>query len=250
MENNQCTGYNMFKKGNKMKFKVESEIFNAFSEIKIIVACASNIKVADARGIDNYLNRAWRHAAEEGVLYGNPQSHPNIKPWGDSMKKLGVSRKNFPSSVESLVRRATKTPDPVRINPIVDFYNAVSLANIVPAGAYDTDELISGLTLRFSEEGDTFESLDSDEVQNLPEGEVSYADGKIIITRHFVWKQSKHTLVTNESKNVLFLAEILSEVPWKTAESVINDFTVEFKKYFAGDMRIEILDANNPEFVI
>jgi len=230
-----------------MKFKVENDIFKAFCGIRIIAAHAKNVEVRDANGIGLFLKNAWLYAGREGLLYENPQSHPNIKPWGESMKKLGVSRKNFPSSIEALVRRSTKDSDPVRINPLVDFYNGLSLANIVPAGGYDVDELENDLLLRFSKAGDTFKSLDSDEALETPEGEVSYADGSTIITRHFVWKQSKHALITENSKNVLFLAEVLSELPEGSAEKVRNHLLEEFEKYFTGDIKSVLLSADEPE---
>ena len=230
-----------------MKLHIENDIFKAFPGIRIVAAHASNIQTKDASGIDTFLLEAWQHAGGEGVKFENPQSHPNIKPWGESMKQLGVSRKNFPSSIEALVRRAAKTPEPVRINPIVDFYNALSLAHIVPAGGYDVDSLENDLLLRFSKAGDTFESLDSDETLSLPEGEVCYADGAAVITRHFVWKQSKHALITEKSANIVFVAEVLAELPSATAEIVLDALSSGFKKYFTGDIRCAILRADEPE---
>ena len=53
------------------------------------------------------------------------------------MKAVGVSRKKSPSSVEALVRRAGKGGEPVSISPVVDFYNAISLKYLVPAGGFD-----------------------------------------------------------------------------------------------------------------
>jgi len=233
-----------------MKFRVENEIFGAFPGIKIVAAHAVNMKIKDAAGIDRLLKEAWQHAGKEGVRFENPQSHPYIKPWGENMKKLGVSRKEFPSSIEALVRRASKTPEPVKINPIVDFYNALSLSNTIPAGGYDADCLAHDLLLRFSKAGDSFEGLDSAEVQNPPEGEVSYADGSTIITRHFVWKQSKHALITEKSANVLFVAEVLGELPSGTAEKILEQLLSGFGKYFAGDITSAILSVDEPEMLL
>ncbi|MCL1982653.1 MAG: phenylalanine--tRNA ligase beta subunit-related protein [Clostridiales bacterium] len=224
-----------------MRFRIEDEIFKAFPGIRVVAAYAENLKVKDPGGIRDELAGAWQHAGEEGARYGNPQSHPNIKPWGESMKAVGVSRKNFPSSIEALVRRAMKAPEPVAISPVVDFYNAVSLWNIAPAGAYDADDLAHDLTLRFSCAGDTFESMDSDESIRLPAGEVSYTDGSTVITRHFVWKQSKHALITGKSRNILFVSEILSALPHEAAEKVRGDFASGLARYFGADVRTAVL---------
>ena len=230
-----------------MKLRIENEIFKAFPGLRVVAAHAVNVETKDAAGIGAYLAKAWQYAAAAGVRFENPQSHPNIKPWGESMKQLGVSRKNFPSSIEALVRRATKTPAPVRINPVVDFYNALSLAHVIPAGGYDVDALENDLLLRFSKAGDTFESLDSDEALPLAEGEVCYADGGTVITRHFVWKQSKHALITEKSANIVFVAEVLAELPAGFAEEVLEALVTGFGTYFAGNIRAAILSEDEPE---
>jgi hypothetical protein len=45
----------------------------------------------------------------------------------EAMTAMGVSGRKFPSSIEDLLRRAFKGGEPLRINPLVDFYNVVSL---------------------------------------------------------------------------------------------------------------------------
>ncbi len=57
------------------------------------------------------------------------------------------------------------------------------------------------ITLRLSAEGDNFCALDSNETESVPAGEVSYTDGKKIITRHFIWKQSRHCLLRTALKD-------------------------------------------------
>lgn len=211
----------------------------------VVVVVAKDIQpTADKAKIIAELDDAWQIAAAASREYGNPQSHPNIKPWGEHMKAVGVSRKQFPSSLEALVRRAGKSNMAVSISPLVDFYNAISLKYLVPAGGFDIDTLNNDLWLRFSKQGDTFLAFDCDEVMAVPDGEVSYADGATIITRHFVWKQAKHAILTSESKNVLFVSEILGELPVETANDVGNAILTGLKQFFGVDSRADILDVN------
>jgi DNA/RNA-binding domain of Phe-tRNA-synthetase-like protein len=230
-----------------MKFCIEQEIFDLFPGMKVVTAVAKGLKAIDTNAIFDELTAAWQYAAAEAVRYGNAQSHPNIAVWGERMKAAGAPRKKFPSSIESLARRAGKGDEPIRIGPFVDFYNTVSLKHIVPAGGYDIDALKHGLTLRLSREGDTFEAMDADELINLPAGEVSYADGTEVVTRHFVWKQSRQALITPESKNVIFVSEILSELPPEAAEEVRREFAEGLLRHFNVDARTDILDSRNPE---
>lgn len=230
-----------------MRFEIDSNIFEYFPGMRVAAVVAKGLseRTCDAEGIDISLREAWKSAAAAAAEYGNPQSHPYIKPWVEHMKGVGASRKKYPSSIESLVRRAGKSDTPVRISPVVDFYNAVSLKHLAPAGGYDIDQLKGDLKLRFSKEGDTFQALDSEEVIGVPAGEVSYADGNIIITRHFLWKQAKHTLLTAGSENILFVSEILGELPKAAADEVGAAVCGGLKEYFGIDSRLEILDVDH-----
>lgn len=228
-----------------MYFEVEKKIFELFPGMRIVAIVADGIsEIANEKIIREVLNRAWQSAGEAAKEYGNPQSHPYIKAWGERMKAVGVSRKKFPSSVEALVRRAGRGGDPVSISPIVDFYNSISLKYLVPAGGFDIDELRDDLLLRLSKKGDTFHALDSTEKTEVFEGEVSYADGNVIITRHFVWKQSRHAILTPKSRKILFVSEILGELPPETAQNVGDAITKGLSDYFNIKAKAEILDLN------
>lgn len=110
--------------------------------MRLVVAAAEGMSLpAGTEPVAAFLRDSWRIAAEASTAYGNPQSHPNIKPWGERMKMAGAPRKNFPSSIEALVRRAGKSERPFAIHPFVDFYNAVSLRYLVPAGG---DQITKG----------------------------------------------------------------------------------------------------------
>lgn len=227
-----------------MNFHIEKELFNYFPGMKLIAIEARNIGKADTDKIAAMLEEAWQIAGAAANEFGNAQSHPFIKPWGDRMKTVGAPRKQFPSSIEAMVRRAGKGGTPFHISPLVDFYNAISLKHIVPAGAYDIDELEGDLWLRFSKEGDTFMALDSDENIPIPAGEVSYADGDKIITRHYVYKQAKHAILTANSKNIFFVSEILGELPPQTTETVAAALVTGLKECFGVDCTAIIMDEN------
>ncbi|MGI6766179.1 MAG: B3/4 domain-containing protein [Lentihominibacter sp.] len=232
---------------NEKIFNVDKEIFELFPGLRIVTVVVKDMpRCIDPGGIEELMNEAWQIAKAAAVEYGNPQSHPLIKPWGERMKEAGVRRKQYPSSIEAMVRRAGKTDEPFHINPIVDFYNAVSLKNIMPAGGYDLEDVNECITLRLSAEGDTFCALDSNEEENVPAGEVSYMDGKEIITRHFIWKQSRHCLLRDSTKDILFVSEILGDVPTEKADDVANDLVNGLKKYFGVECRAEIVDENKP----
>ena len=147
-------------------------------------------------------------------------------------------------AIEAMVRRAGKGGEPFRISPLVDFYNAVSLANIVPAGAYDIDEMEGDLYLRFTKEGDTFLALDSNEEIAVAPGEVCYADGTNVITRHYVYKQAKHAILKSDTKNMILVSEILGELPEDTVQKVADILVKGLEECFGVKTTAVILDKD------
>jgi DNA/RNA-binding domain of Phe-tRNA-synthetase-like protein len=92
-----------------MKFTIEKKIFEFFPSMRLAVVILKDLNNRfDRPEIQTELKKSWVSAGKAAAEYGNPQSHPRIKPWVDHFKELGVSRKQFPSSIESLVRRAGK----------------------------------------------------------------------------------------------------------------------------------------------
>lgn len=231
-----------------MRFKVETSMFEYFPEMKLVVAVARGLgKPADPEGLRTALEEGWRIAAAASAECGNAQSHPYVIPWVERMRAVGVNRKKFPSSIEALIRRAGKTPDPVSINPLVDFYNGVSLKNLVPAGGFDIDELNEEIALRIAQEGDRFVALDSDAEEELSPGEICYADGHTVITRHFVWRQARHAILGPDTRNAFLVSEVLGDLPDDTADKVYAAFKDGLEKFFGVKADMYVLDENQTE---
>jgi DNA/RNA-binding domain of Phe-tRNA-synthetase-like protein len=229
-----------------MRFAAQPEVFARFPSIRIAAAAA--------RGLDNRTPRpeveaGWRAAWTAAVgasQYGNAQSHPRVKPWRERFTAMGISGKEFPSSVEALLRRALKGGEPFTINPLVDWYNTISLRHLVPAGAFDLADIHGPLELRLTQPGDTFTSLDAEAPVAVPPGEVAYADGHTILTRQFVWRQARSGLVTPQTRNLVLVSEVLGEVGAEVADAVVADFQRGLREYFGLVSQGWIVDAGHP----
>jgi DNA/RNA-binding domain of Phe-tRNA-synthetase-like protein len=230
-----------------MRFSIQPELFDLFPGLRIPVVVARGI---ENRGPHPDVESAWREAwtaADAGRVYGNAQSHPRIRPWRDRFRAMGISGKEFPCSAEALLRRALKGGEPFSINPLVDFYNSVSLRHAVPAGAFDLDGMAGDLALRLTRPGDTFQAIDAAEAIPVEAGEVAYTDDREILTRHFVWRQARTGLVQPESRSVLLLSEVLGKVGPEVAEQVLADFLGGLRTYFGVDATAAaITDASTP----
>lgn len=227
-------------------FTISAEVFARIPNLRVAVAVADGLdNAAPHPEIEAFWRAAWREAAAASV-YGNAQSHPRVKPWRDTFARMGVSGKQFPSSVEALLRRALKGGEPFTINPLVDYYNAISLRRLVPAGAFDRDDIHDTLELRLSRPGDTFQALDDATPIEVPAGEVSYTTGQTIITRHIVWRQSRAGLVTPATTRAILVSEVLAELGPDAPDKVVGDFTRGLRDYFGVSSRTWIVRADQP----
>ena len=74
----------------------------------------------------------------------------------------------------------------------MDFHNALSLHHLLPAGAWDLDEIPEDLRLRFTRADDHFTALDESYAMAVAEDEMSHACGSVVPTRHFMERQARN----------------------------------------------------------
>ena len=231
-----------------MQFLVEPAIFERFPRLLLPVAVADGIENQVERpAITARWREVWAEAGEAAKPYGNAQSHPRIRPWRERFTAMGVSGKEFPCSAEALLRRALKGGEPFSINPLVDWYNTISLRCSVPAGGFDLAQIegVGALELRLSRPGDHFLALDAAEPLDVPPGEVSYAAGQTILTRHFVWRQARAGLIAPGTRRVFLISEVLGEVGREVAEAVVEAFRAGLQAHFGVASQTFLVDAQH-----
>jgi DNA/RNA-binding domain of Phe-tRNA-synthetase-like protein len=233
-----------------MRFIVASEVFELFPGLKLPVAVAQGIHpTPDAPGIETMWRQSWEEAARTASDYESPQSHPRVAPWREAMTAMGVSGRKYPSSIETLLRRAFKGTEPPRINPLVDFYNAISLRHVVPAGGFDLEKLDEVLELRLTRQEDTFQPLDGSSEVGVEPGEVAYASGNEILTRYFVWKQSRKALLDESTRSLFLVSEVLGEVESHSGvtDAVLEGFADGLRRYFNSEPAVFLVGEEVPE---
>ncbi|HXT20422.1 MAG TPA: phenylalanine--tRNA ligase beta subunit-related protein [Thermoanaerobaculia bacterium] len=223
---------------------IAPEVFALIPGLRVVVVVADELTAARPQEADARWSAAWSRV-HASFGFANPQSHPHVQAWRVSMKGAGASHKEYPTSVEALVRRALKSPQPFRINPYVDFYNSVSLEHVVPAGGYDLDSLPGPLELRLTRVGDSFQALDAATPEPVPAGELAYACGSQVVTRHLVWRQSRLGLVTAETRSALFLSEVLPSHP-DVAGPVQDALASGLRELFGARVEAVVLSADAP----
>jgi len=227
-------------------FSIDKMVFNKLPGLRVVMVFADDINNFQSNlKVSEYLEEIWVNAKKIEDI----GSHQNIKPWKTSMGNIGVSTKKFPMSVESLLKRTRNKP-PLHINPLVDFYNAISIKHVVTGGGFDLHQVLPKedrfLELRTTREGDRFLALDSKESSSVLPGEIGYVYGNEVITRHVAWKQGRFGLIQPETTAVVLMSEIIGGVDDSVAKQVEKDFVQGLKQFFnANHVSSFILDQHN-----
>jgi DNA/RNA-binding domain of Phe-tRNA-synthetase-like protein len=233
-----------------VRFVADPVVFERIPGMRIAVAYAGGVSNDRANeGIGERWRRAWSDAGRWKVTLPNPQSHPNVRAWREAFRGMGASPHDYPSSIEALLRRAMKGGEPFSINPLVDLYNAISLERVAPVGGFDVGAVRGTLDLRVTVEGDRFLPLDGERAEAVPAGEVAYADGADVLTRHLLWRQSRRALIAPATRDVILLSEALPASPVPA-----DEMAVEFARSLSSHLGVvavtAVVDADTPSFEV
>jgi DNA/RNA-binding domain of Phe-tRNA-synthetase-like protein len=196
---------------------------------------SAQIWFVTATGLDNHGRwpRVDQEIAELGAALADgsfipfEDGHPAIQAWFDAYRQFGTNPKRFRSSVSSLSRRVAKSGRLPRISPAVDAYNLISVRYGLPAGAFDLTRLADRVEIRYARPGDVFTPLGEPETIEEPrEGEAVYAQGSLVLTRHWNHRDADQTKVTPDTTAAVFLLERISDVVSEQTLAAARDHLV------------------------
>ncbi|MFH9610358.1 B3/4 domain-containing protein [Streptomyces sp. NPDC017448] len=165
---------------------------------------------SDARS-SALLDDAARRLA--GRLNGRaPHEDPHMAAWRAAYTAFGAKPSRTRNSAEALARRALTGDGLPRVNRLVDAYNAISVAHLVPVGGEDADHIKGGMRLIRATGDEPFPTVaGGEETVERPEpGEVVWCDDEGVTCRRWNWRQGVRTRLTEESVSALFLLEGLT----------------------------------------
>jgi hypothetical protein len=148
--------------------------------------------------------------------------------------------------MEALVRRVLKREPLPAISKIVDLGNLVSIRHLVPIGAHAIDHLTTDMDLRLATGEESFEPFGADLCEHPNPGEIIFAEGQIVLTRRWTWRQSKQTLILPETTAVEFNIDALPPVTNAEIETIFGEIMSLMKTYCSGELRCGVLSRENP----
>src|SRR5690606_24939331 len=123
-----------------------------------------------------------------------------------------------------------------RINLLVDLYNAVSVAHLIPVGGEDIDRVRGGMRLvRATGEEDFVTVAGGEETVEHPDpGEVVWRDDAGVTCRRWNWRQGPRSRFTEETVSGVFLLEGMAPLPVPELERAAAELAGLLEKFSPG----------------
>ncbi|MFE7757797.1 B3/4 domain-containing protein [Streptomyces sp. NPDC057418] len=165
-----------------------------------------------------------------------PHEDPHVAAWRETYAAFGAKPSRTRNSAEALARRALTDAGLPRINRLVDVYNAISVAHLIPVGGEDTDRIRGAMRLVRATGQEPFPTVagGADVVEHPEPGEVVWCDDEAVTCRRWNWRQGARTRLTEESVNAVFLLEGLAPLAAGELEAAATELAESLEKMSPG----------------
>ncbi|WP_329342010.1 phenylalanine--tRNA ligase beta subunit-related protein [Streptomyces sp. NBC_00663] len=174
-----------------------------------------------------------------------PHEDPHMAAWREVYTAFGSKPSRTRNSAEALAKRASADGGLPRINLLVDLYNAISVAHLIPVGGEDIDRIQGGMRLVRAGGDEDFVTVAGGEelVEHPDAGEVVWRDELGVTCRRWNWRQGPRTRLTEETVSGIFLLESLAPMPVVEVEQAGAELAELLEKFSPG-ARIEVHAAD------
>ncbi|MET4921408.1 phenylalanine--tRNA ligase beta subunit-related protein [Streptomyces sp. PSRA5] len=165
-----------------------------------------------------------------------PHEDPHMAAWRAAYTAFGSKPSRTRNSAEALARRALTDGGLPRINLLVDLYNAISVAHLIPVGGEDIDRITGAMRLVRATGDEPFHTAAGGEsaVEHPDAGEVVWRDDEGVTCRRWNWRQGVRTRLTEESVNAVFLLESLAPTTRAELDTAGTELAESLEKLSPG----------------
>ncbi|MFF0183433.1 B3/4 domain-containing protein [Streptomyces sp. NPDC005244] len=181
------------------------------------------------------LDDASRRLAER--LGGRPpHEDPHMAAWRETYTAFRSKPSRTRNSAEALAKRALSDAGLPRINVLVDVYNAISVAHLIPVGGEDIEHIQGAMRLVRATGDEDFVTVAGGEetVEHPDAGEVVWRDDAGVTCRRWNWRQGPRTRLTERSTSAVFLLESLAPMPVADVEAAGAELAELLAKFSPG----------------
>lgn len=187
-----------------MKLVFSEEVSSAFKGLGVLLLEFSGVSQGrEAIELDAFVEDAIEDVRRKFSLETLTQN-PMVRAYRDFFWRIGVDPTKTRPSAEALLRRVLQGKAFPRVNVLVDVYNVVSMKQVVPIAAYDTEKISGELFMRFAREGESFHGIGMDRPYNLSGRELVVQDGQKLLAV-YPYRDAETTKVSEHSRKILFM---------------------------------------------
>ena len=234
-----------------ISLRVTDDVFARFPEAVLgIVICHGIDNAGEDVAILQQL-RTEEARVRERFAGAQVSEHPHIAPWREAYRAFGAKPKDYPSSIENLVRRVLKGQTVPHINTLVDAYNTVSLRWVVPAGGEDLETVRGDVLLTFAGPDEAPVVLLGEPEARAPKpGEVIYKDDLGAICRRWNWKEADRTKLTPATRHAFLVIEGLPPVGRDLVETAVTELAGLVRGSCGGEIATVLVDRERRAAVL
>jgi DNA/RNA-binding domain of Phe-tRNA-synthetase-like protein len=232
-------------------FRATPDVFAAFPEVVLGIVIAHGIVNSGEDGEVLARLRGEEERIRRELAGVQVSEHPHVAPWREAYRAFGAKPKDYPSSIENLLRRVLKGHNVPHINTLVDLYNTISLRHLVPVGGEDLDAVEGDVLLtRAGEEEAPVLLLGEPEPRAPRPGEVIYKDDRGAICRRWNWKEADRTKLTAATRRAVLVIEGLPPVGRDLVARATEELAALVRTHCGGEVRTASVDRDRPEVAL
>ncbi|MFJ3903093.1 B3/4 domain-containing protein [Streptomyces sp. NPDC090025] len=219
-------------------------------EVRTLVPGFTHLAV-EARGLVNGPSDATSSALLDDAVRRltdrldgrTPDQDPHVAAWRAAYTAFGAKPSRTRNSAEALAKRALADGGLPRINRLVDAYNAISVAHLIPVGGEDLNRIQGGMRLVRATGTEDFVTVagGAETVEHPEPGEVVWCDEAGVTCRRWNWRQGPRTRIDDTTTDALFLLESLAPMTHDELRAAGDELAQLIEKVSPG-ARITVRD--------
>lgn len=231
-----------------MKFEVSKELFELLPDACFGVVAVSGVDNSRALPEVSAMLHASIAECESALADTVVKQSPDIVPYREAFRALGINPNKFMCSIEALLTRIAKGKGFPEISPVVDLGNAVSLKYRLPIGAHDMATVSQALEVRHAQEGDSFIPFGGGEAEKPEPGELIYVSDGQVRTRRWTWRQSEIGKIMPETSDLLFPIDGFTSVNLERVIAARDELAESIEKLFGARAVVGMVNIDSPVF--
>lgn len=243
-----------------MKISVSPKIFEKYPDVSeyIIVVRGLNNRTKYSREIINELRRTEDEVREK-LDINSFVEQPRYKAWIDNYNSVLAeteANKSFRKDVYpahvALTKRVLSGKDLPNINPLVNYYNLISIKYGVPYGGEDLSTYYGDAMLAFADGDEKYLGIGENKIDTVYKGEVQWEDALSVTCRMWGWRQSDRTKVIDTTQDVVFYVDVVGgTLTEEELHVMFDEFEAGMLKYFnAKSVQVYELNKDHNEVEI